>query len=1352
MREDSGMEKDYYLGLDLGTGSVGWAVTNANYEVLRAHGKALWGVRLFDTANTAEERRIFRTSRRRLDRRNRRIELLQELFSEEINQIDAGFYLRMKESKYMPEDKRDSNGECPQLPYALFIDKDFNDKDYHKQFPTIYHLRYWLMTTEETPDIRLVYLALHHMMKHRGHFLLSGDIESVREFKNTFSQFIQCLQDEELDFNLEISDDKYVMIENLLKNHTMTKSAKKTQLIKLLGAHTPCEKAVLNMISGGTVKLSDLFTDAEYDNLERSKLSFSESTYDDYSGTLESDLEEHFIVIEKAKMVYDWSVLVDILGDYQSISEAKIAIYEKHKKDLEYLKKLVKEKFDAKRYRDIFVITDEKTANYCAYIGMTKKNGKKIALEGKQCSKSDFYQYLRKNVLNELGDDADAQYLKNELDKETFLPKQVTKDNSVIPYQVHLYELNQILDNLSPRLPILQKTGEKIRQIFTFRIPYYVGPLNGITQNGQRTNWAVRKNTENGKAEKIYPWNFDEVIDIEASAEQFIRRMTNKCTYLIHEDVLPKYSLLYSKYVVLNELNNLRLDGEPIDVALKQEIYNNVFEKYRKVTQKKLKDYLVREGHLSREKAAKLDITGIDGDFKGSLTAYHDFKEKLTGCNLSQTDKENIILNITLFGEDKKLLKQRLSALYPQFTDKQKAALCSLQYSGWGRLSKTFLEGIAAPAPETGEAWTIIRTMWETNDNLMQVLSEKYQFAEAIEAENGKNEIQGISYELVEQLYVSPSVKRQIWQTLQIVKELCKVMEKPPKRIFVEMAREKAESKRTESRKKVLIDLYKKCKDEERTWIEELSNTQDTRFRSDKLYLYYTQKGRCMYSGEPIELENLWDNNQYDIDHIYPQSKVMDDSLDNRVLVKKTYNAEKTDVYPIRADIREKMKAFWKSLLAGGFISKEKYNRLIRSNEFEPSELAGFIQRQLVETRQSTKAVASILKQILPDTEIVYVKAKIVSNFRQDFQLPKVREMNDLHHAKDAYLNVVVGNAYYTKFTKDAVWFIRHNPGRTYNLKRMFTSCDIERNGETAWKAGENGTICIVKKTMNKNNILVTRRSYEVKGGLFDQQLMKKGKGQVPIKGNDERLKIEKYGGYNKATGTYFMLVESEDKKGNKIRTIEFVPLYLSSEIEANDSYAVRYLMQDRELRNPKILLPKIKIDSLFKVDGFYMWLSGRTGNQLIFKGANQLILSAKDAGVLKKVLKFVSRQKENKNLKLVAFDELDTADLIGLYDTFLDKIQNTVYGIRLKAQESTLIEKREEFCDLTDEDKCIVLSEILHMFQCQSGAADLKLIHGPGHAGVLVLNNNITKCKQISIINQSPTGIYEQEIDLMKL
>ena len=1343
------MGQEYYLGLDMGTGSVGWAVTDSEYHVLRKHGKALWGVHLFESASTAEERRMFRTSRRRLDRRNWRIEILQEIFAEEISKIDPGFFLRMKESKYYPEDKRDVNGNCPELPYALFVDDDFTDKDYHKKFPTIYHLRKMLMNTEETPDIRLVYLAIHHMMKHRGHFLLSGDINEIKEFGTTFSKLLENIKNEELDWNLELGEEEYVVVESILKDNMLNRSTKKMRLIKALKAKSTCEKAVLNLLAGGTVKLSDIFGLEELNETERPKISFADNGYDDYIGEVENELGEQFYIIETAKAVYDWAVLVEILGEYTSISEAKVATYEKHKSDLRFLKKTVRKYLTKDEYKNIFVNTSDKLKNYSAYIGMTKINGKKVDLQSKRCSREEFYDFIKKGVLKKIEGQPEYEYLKEEIERETFLPKQVNSDNSVIPYQIHLYELKKILGNLRDKIDLIKENEDKLIQLFEFRIPYYVGPLNKIDdgKDGKFT-WTVRKSNE-----KIYPWNFENVIDVEASAEKFIRRMTNKCTYLIGEDVLPKDSLLYSKYVVLNELNNLKLDGEKLSVELKQRLYTDVFCKYRKVTVKKVKNYLKCEGIIS----GNVEITGIDGDFKASLTAYHDFKEILTGTELTKRDKENIITNIVLFGDDKKLLKKRLNRLYPQITPNQLKKICALSYKGWGRFSKKFLEEITVPAPETSETWNIITALWKSNNNLMQLLSNEYRFMEEIETYNMGKQAKTLSYETVENMYVSPSVKRQIWQTLKIVKELEKVMKESPKRIFIEMAREKQESKRTESRKKQLMDLYKACRNEEKDWIKELGEQEEQKLRSDKLYLYYTQKGRCMYSGEVIELEDLWDNTKYDIDHIYPQSKTMDDSLKNRVLVKKEYNAAKLDIYPLsemNENVQSKMHGFWKSLLDGGFISKEKYERLVRTTKLSPEELAGFIERQIVETRQSTKAVAEILKQVFPESEIVYVKAGTVSRFRKDFELLKVREVNDLHHAKDAYLNIVVGNSYYVKFTKNAALYVKENPGHTYNLKKMFISkWDIERNGEVAWKAGKKGTIVTVKQTMNKNNILVTRQVHEAKGGLFDQQIMKKGKGQIAIKESDERLaSIEKYGGYNKAAGAYFMLVESKDKKEKTIRTMEFIPLYLKNKIETDEAIALNYLEKDRGLKEPKILLKKIKIDTLFDVDGFKMWLSGRTGDQLIFKGANQLLLSNEHAAIMKKILKFVNRQRENKNLLLVDNDEITEEMLIQIYDMFYEKIKNTVYNVRLSAQEKTLSDKKKNFLHIKKEEKCVVLSEILHLFQCQSTSANLKMIGGPGKAGILVMNNNINKCNKISIINQSPTGIFENEIDLLKI
>ena len=131
-----------------------------------------------------------------------------------------------------------------------------------------------------------------------------------------------------------------------------------------------------------------------------------------------------------------------------------------------------------------------------------------------------------------------------------------------------------------------------------------------------------------------------------------------------------------------------------------------------------------------------------------------------------------------------------------------------------------------------------------------------------------------------------------------------------------------------------------------------------------------------MYTGESIRFEDLMNDNLYDIDHIYPRHFVKDDSLEqNLVLVKKEKNAHKSDVFPIEADIQKKMSPFWKELKERGFISEEKYMRLTRRYGFSEEEKAGFINRQLVETRQGTKSITDILGQAFPDVDIIFSKA-----------------------------------------------------------------------------------------------------------------------------------------------------------------------------------------------------------------------------------------------------------------------------------------------------------------------------------------------------------------------------------------
>lgn len=1351
-------EKEYFLGLDMGTGSVGWAVTDTDYNVIKINRKKAWGSVLFETSKGAKERRVNRCARRRLKRQKERLNLLRELFEEEVQKVDKGFFLRMKESRYVYDDKRDENGVKPQLPYSLFVDENYTDVDYHREFPTIYHLRKALMEEDREFDVRLLYLAVAHMLKNRGHFLANMGSDDVNinfkeSFSNLLSKWNDIMAEDEIQ-SITADSEELEQIEKVLKDAKTVKSSKKQEIVNIIGINDKRFKELASLIVGGKVSLSKLFDRKDYESLEINKISFDDASFEENEEYYATNLEDHYDIIAGAKIVYDGMILSNILKGDESgfISVAKVKDYDKHGEDLQLLKKVIKEEgigTDNQRkllYKKVFGVPKKGENNYSRYVGVVSTNGRKRVIEEKKCTKADFYSFIKREVLPEIKDGDNKKYILEEIETDSFMPKARVKENSVIPYQLHAKELKKILCNAEKYLPFLKETdeagksvSEKIILLLTFKIPYYVGPLNVSGNNA----WAVRKRG------KVTPWNFEEKVNIEESAKAFIEKMTSKCTYLKNEDVLPMSSLTYEKFMVLNEINKIKIYSEPISVELKQDIYHDLFERKLKVTVKRLINYLKAEkgyADLKRD-----DIGGIDIEIKASLKSYHAFKEKFTGVDLSERDKEDIIKDMTLFGAEPKLLKKRLTSKYPEYENQIISLIKSLKCNDWGRLSYKLLNELAIDVPGQGKIGTVMYQLWNTNQNFMQIIeSSDSPYAEMIKEENGEVNKNGIDYSIVNDLYVSPAVKRQIWKALQVTDEVMGAMGRAPKRVFVEMAREQAEKKRSVTRKDRLIELYRSIKDEKSLY-EKLLNTDNDALRSDKLYLYYTQLGRCAYTGKKIEIDELINNNKYDIDHIYPRSKTADDSLDNRVLVYKPVNQGKENIYPLGkfdSEIYDRMRKDWLIWKQKGLISEEKYKRLTRTTELTSEELLGFVNRQLVETRQSTKAFIEALRYIITEeTEIVYSKAANVSRFRQQYKILKVRDINDLHHAKDAYLNIVVGNVYHLRFTKDArKYFDRNGTYRTYNLYKMF-DYDVRCGLETAWKAGSNGTIIKVKENMKCDKVLVTRQTYEKGGALFDVQPLKKGKGQVPLKSgkDNERLKnIDLYGGYNSASIVYFMLIEGKDKKNRVLRYVVPVPLYLKRSIEANEKFAKDYFEEKYKLIDVKPER-KILIQTLMVIDGFKMRLAGKSGTQLIVHNANQLMVSEKYNKPFKEISKFMQDQKEKRGININKNSDITDEILLDIYCMFKEKLECSIYKELLGNFKNIMEKGIDKFKELSIDEKAVQIYELLKLFECTSEMPDLSRIGGGKTTGAIRISMNVTERKNLAIIHQSVTGIYEK-------
>lgn len=186
-----------------------------------------------------------------------------------------------------------------------------------------------------------------------------------------------------------------------------------------------------------------------------------------------------------------------------------------------------------------------------------------------KASYDDFAKEV-KSLFKGTGAEGDERYesMMDAFDDQRFLRRLKTSDNGSICYQLHLEEMKAIIDNQGRFYPILASEKSKLLSLVTFRIPYYVGPL---TQRNARKDahdkprfaWSERKPGTEGVA--ITPWNWEEVIDKGASAEKFITRMTGMCTYLQGEDVLPKCSLLYEEFCVLNELNGMHWSSDGDD-------------------------------------------------------------------------------------------------------------------------------------------------------------------------------------------------------------------------------------------------------------------------------------------------------------------------------------------------------------------------------------------------------------------------------------------------------------------------------------------------------------------------------------------------------------------------------------------------------------------------------------------------------------------------------------------------------------------------------------------------------------------------------------------------------------------
>ena len=1340
--------KKYNIGLDIGTNSVGWAVVESEKQkVLRKGNKKLWGVRLFEEAVSASSRRNFRSTRRRYDRRRYRIKLLKEEFQNEINKVDPIFYQIMKESFYNKNDKVNKTIELNKE------EKDFFNF-YQKNYPTIYHLRNDLINEDKKFDIRLVYLAIHHIIKYRGSFLVQGEFntESLNieeSFHNVVSLINIYCEEFNVDENIDYTDlEKILLLDS--------KNDKKVELTSYFN-FMPKEFTIefIKMINGNKFNFIKMFLlDIDSAKVE---LSFSTTEYDDKYDEYEKLLGERIELLEALKNLYDIVYLKKIFKESKtpSLSNLMIGYYDKHKEDLKFLKQVFN--VDRTLYDKLFrTKNNAKKENYCLYDRYIT-NG---------ITYDDFQKELKKLFDSVNWNNVDSSLVKkyNEeilmrLENGDFLPRLTSVENGKFPYQLNKNELVKIIENQKKYYPFLgdEYNGtNKLVQLLEFRIPYYVGPLT--TTEKSNFAWMIRKSGQ--ESIRITPYNFDEVVDKEASAEEFIKKMISSCTYLLNEKAIPANSILYSKFKVLNELKQIKINDNPLSKELQEQIYNDLFlNTSGTITDKKFKEYLYAnkvtdiygddilvKGYSADEKFANsmksyVDFFGIDGVFENT--------------NYTLNDAEKIIEWITIF-EDKNILKVKLNREYPDLNEEKVNKLLKTKYTGWSSLSRKLLTGVLYFDKETNTSKSIIDLMIETKENFIQILNnKKYKFLELIDKINGEQITKKVNYDLVRDLVTSPATKRGIYQALKIVDEITNYIGYDPEYISIEMARNEDKKERKPDRKKYLESLYKEYKnkiDNYNDLNKELKNQE--KIDSEKLFLYFIQEGKSLYSMTPLKIENLSD---YEVDHIIPRTLIKDDSIENKALVLKEENQNKAASFVLPSNFKtETNRKWWSHLKSIGLISNKKYYNLIRK-EFNSKDIEGFINRQIVETRQITKHVANILANLYENSKVIYLKANLSHNYREKFELYKFRDINDYHHAHDAYLAAVLGE-YKEKYLRKNIDFdmvkelnkdlIANKDYKSLKYGYVINSLDDKMNYlindiipiQIDEETGEVITKEFDSKVFNKNienalysnDILISKKVEYKSGEFYNQTKQRKGSKGVSLK---ENLPTKLYGSYTSLNPAYAVMVTYLNK-GKETKKIVGMPIYILTTSKKDEMKTTDYLVNLLKLKDNKDIL---KISSPIPFYSLIEWECG----QFYLVGATERGAEIINAKQFKFEKQFLTTHKEtlNKlfNNKKSSVDEnvyLRQLDEIIVY--LIDKIEREYICFK------TLNDRLKDWVKLLDnnlENKEQFIIEILKTLKCSSIHGNFKFINQTSEFG-RKKDKSISSCK---IYNNSYTGIWSK-------
>jgi CRISPR-associated endonuclease Csn1 len=571
---------------------------------------------------------------------------------------------------------------------------------------------------------------------------------------------------------------------------------------------------------------------------------------------------------------------------------------------------------------------------------------------------------------------------------------------------------------------------------------------------------------------------------IFAQRPVFWRKSTlGHCRFEPEAPLCPKGSWLSQQRRMLEKLNNLAIaggNGRPLDAEERAAILT------RLQSQASMSWGGVREAlkplYKARDESARFLRFNLEvgGDSKllgnaveqkllaifGDVWTDHPQQERLRreiAQRVWNADYGNIgrhrvvILSADERQERRTTLKNELTADFA-VTAEQATALAEIRLpTGWEPYSITALERML-PELERGVRFGALVNgpEWEPWRDAIFPNRERAtgEFYDRLPSPKNRDEARRIA-----QLR-NPTVVRAQNELRKVVNNLIDMFGKPDL-IRIELARDVGKSKRErEEIKSALRKQERRRKDAERD-LQSKGIALPSRGDIEKWLLWKESQEQCPYTGDHIGFDDLFRNNRYQVEHIWPRYRSLDDSFRNKTLCRTDVNIAKGNKTPFehfehQTEVWDQIKLRLDKLMGKDGMSIGKVKRFLA--ESMPDDFAA---RQLNDTGYAARQAIGLLKKLWPDAgqtapvTVQAVNGRVTAQLRKRWGLNNIladdgvkTRADHRHHAIDA-LTVACAHGGYAQ--RLSAYFKDETEGRNPHLPEPWPT--IRRDVEAATAA-----------------------------------------------------------------------------------------------------------------------------------------------------------------------------------------------------------------------------------------------------------------------------------------------------------